>query len=186
MVSATSDEAVAEQFTQLRSSLGSEIAGSSPEQARQVRCSLSFPLSAPFEEGPLFKAEEMEDKWDIYFLAGQLYFCRSWTGELVFRTAVGLSPESMAVTSIETNSPEDDDIAVAQVAFLLRSHVLNRLSLHPLPKRFGTDIQALTIYSFSEYGRRGWYGTMEDTVNLSPEQQKLVEELPALTRPSQA
>lgn len=180
MVSVTSDLTVAECFNNLRSSLGSEIAGASPERARCIGCYLDFPLSTPLKDGPLFKAEVMEDKWDLYLLKEHLYFCRSWTGELIFRASVELSDKNMAITAIETSSSEGDDIATRQVAFLVWSHMLGRLSLHPLPKRFGADIQSLTIYSFSQFGRRGWYGTMEDTLKLSPEQQRCVENLPRL------
>jgi hypothetical protein len=28
----------------------------------------------------------MEDKWDVYLFEARLYFCRSWTGELIYRT----------------------------------------------------------------------------------------------------
>jgi hypothetical protein len=180
MVSATSDETVAERFNNLRSSLGSEMAGASPERARCIGCCLDFTLGTPLKDGPLFKAEVMEDKWDIYLFKGHVYFCRSWTGELIFRASVELLEKSMAITAIETNSSEEDDIAIRQVGFLVWSHLVGRLSLHPLPKRFEADVQSLTIYSFSQYGRRGWYGTMEDTLKLSPEQQKGVENLPRL------
>jgi hypothetical protein len=77
-------------------------------------------------------------------------------------------------------SPEDENIAVAQIAFRRWRHMLKRLSQHPSPKRFGSDVNVLTEYSFKMYGRRGWYERMEDTLRLSSEQQKLVEQLPAL------
>jgi hypothetical protein len=181
MMSVTSDQEVAVRFSQLRSSLGYEIAGSCPERARAIQCSLDFPLSSPLQEGPLFKAEEMEDKWDIYLFSEHLYFCRSWTGALISCASVTLSNEKMVINAIETNSSEEDDIVIQQVVFLIWSHVFQRLFLHPLPKRFGTDVQALTTYSFSEFGRRGWYGTMQDTIKLSFERQMSVENLPRLT-----
>jgi len=131
MVSVTSDVTVAERFSNLRSSLGSEIAGDSPEAARCIRCYLDFPLSTPLKDGPLFKAEVMEDKWDLYLFKGQLYFCRSWTGELIFRASVELSDKGMAISAIETNSSEGDDIAIRQVAFLVWSHLLDRFVLAP-------------------------------------------------------
>ena len=179
MMSTTSDERIAKRFSQLRHWFGSEMAGSSPERARSIRCFLNFPLNSPLSEGPLFKAEVMEDKWDIYLFAERLYFCRSWTGELISCASVTFSDESMVVTGIETNSSEEDGIVIRQVAFLIWSHVLHRLVLHPLPKRWGTDPEALTAHSFSVFGRWGWYGTMEDTLKLSPEQQAAVESLPS-------
>lgn len=181
MMSTTSDERIAMRFSQLRSSLGSEMAGSSPERARSIPCSLDFPLRSPLAEGPVFKAEVMEDKWDIYLFTGHLYFCRSWTGELLFRASVTFSDNRMVVTDIETNSSEENDLVIRQVAFLIWSHVLHRLVLHPLPTRLGTDPEALTAHSFSVFGRWGWYGTVEDTLKLSPEQQAAVESLSNLS-----
>ena len=133
MMSTTGDQEVALRFSQLRSSVGHEIAGSCPERARRIQCSLDFPLDSPLNEGPLFKAEVMEDKWDIYLLSEHLYFCRSWTGALIFRASVTLSDERMVVSAIETNPSEDNDIVIRQVAFLIWSHVFGRVSLHPLP-----------------------------------------------------
>jgi len=52
------------------------------------------------------------------------------------------------------------------VDYLIRSH-LYRLPLpHPLPKSVGQDPRELALFSFSQYGRYGLYGTFADTTRL--------------------
>ena len=64
MASMTSDPDVAAKFVGLRSSNGEEYRGQLPSNPLAIACQLSYPFSGEANDGPLFKAEEMEDKWD--------------------------------------------------------------------------------------------------------------------------
>src|ERR1700682_3897273 len=77
MISATKDAAIAARFSQLRSASGEEHRGRHPEDAVVARCELSYPCNGESRDGPLFVAQQMEDKWDIYLYDGHLYFARS-------------------------------------------------------------------------------------------------------------
>jgi hypothetical protein len=76
MISTTKDAAIAAKFTYLRTTTGEEHKGKSPDDALTVRCDLRYPLSSEPKDGPLFLAEQMEDKWDIYLHDGHLFFAR--------------------------------------------------------------------------------------------------------------
>ena len=43
-------------------------------------------------------AQRMEDRWDIYLYDGNLYFARSWTGELGHRARVEFQERAAVVT----------------------------------------------------------------------------------------
>jgi len=62
MVSMTSSAEIAARFSQLRASSGEHCRGSEPTNAVTTKCHLQYP-SAAHQDGPMFKAEQMEDKW---------------------------------------------------------------------------------------------------------------------------
>ena len=108
----------------------------------------------------------MEDKWDIYFYDGYLYFTRSWTGDLIFLAEIGFAEQEARITMVETGLKEDEDqFVVQQVDFLVKSYLLGLTSLHPLPKSRRMDPPyVLATFSFARFGRRARYGTFEDTL----------------------
>ena len=50
--------------------------------------------------------------------------------------------------------------------FLIRSHLYGQSVPHPLPKPLGRDPRENALFSFSQYGRHGLYGTFADTKRL--------------------
>ncbi len=164
MMALSQDQDIAARFLQLRRSYGEELRGSRPEGARSIACQLAYPYQGEVQDGAVFKAETMEDKWDIYLNDGYLYFARSWTGELVFRARVDFQPALARLTAIETARPNEDAFLVQQVDYLIKSHLFRREAPHPLPQDFGRDAEKLAVYSFSEYGRRGLYGSLANTL----------------------
>ena len=83
----------------------------------------------------MFKAEQMEDKWDIYLYDRHLYFCRSWRGELVFRANIEFEEDKVTVTTVEASPTGDGGLVLQQVNFLINSHLVGLKVLHPLPKK---------------------------------------------------
>ena len=65
MLSVTEDPNIAARFCALRKSTGEQHIGKLPPNTVTVQCDLSYPYSGEIKDGPLFIAEEMEDKWDI-------------------------------------------------------------------------------------------------------------------------
>lgn len=169
MISATKDPSIAAHFSQLRSASGEEHRGRHPKDAVVARCDLAYPFSGESRDGPLFVAQRMEDKWDIYLYDGHLHFARSWTGELVFRAAIEFREREALVTSVEASRAkvmDDLDLAVRMVDFLVKTHLYHQEAPHPLPRDYPDDKKALALYSFSEYGRWAFYGSFEDTTQV--------------------
>ena len=168
LLSVTSDPEVAERFVKLRDATGQEVRGAEPQESTIVQCNLAYPSAGEPLEGPLVKAEEMEDKWDIYFYDGYLYFTRSWTGQLVFRAKITFEPGRARITEIAAPRiyVERIDLAVGAVDFLIKRYVYNMDVPHPLPSDIPKEAQTLAMASFSEFGRAAQFGSYEDTTRF--------------------
>lgn len=170
MLAFTGDPQVAENFSALRGSKGEQYRGRTPNHSQRYACDLRYPpYDSESREGPVFKAQEMEDKWDIYLYEGHLYFVRSWTGHLEYRAEIVFHPDSSNVIAIE--GPKafvegDASYAVAVVDYLIRSHIGRMPIPHPLPRPTVQDPRELAIFSFQQYGRRGLFGTYADTTQI--------------------
>jgi hypothetical protein len=166
MRSTTKDKDVAARFVQLRSSVGRNHIGQMPEGATAIEHHLSYPCGE-ISEGALFKARQMEQKWDIYLYGSSLYFCRSWTDSLVFGATFTSTSDRLAVAAIWACSEAIDggrDQAVRQVDYLIKSHLLRRAMPHPLPETLARDPEAVGLYSFNQYGNMCCFGTYADTL----------------------
>lgn len=171
MLSTTSNPHIAARFIELRKSTGEQHRSKVPPNALRIECNLRYPHQEDTQDGPLFVAEVMEDKWDIYMFDGYLYFSRSWTGGLVFRTKIEFTSQEAIISSVEANSEVasgDASLAVRQVDFLVKSHLYRREVPHPLPPGFPDDPQQIALYSFSQYGRWASFATYEDTTRPAP------------------
>ncbi len=170
MTSVTQDPAVAFKFSQLRTSLGAEHVGCLPEESVEVACDLDYTVKGRSSDGPLFKAQEMEDKWDVYLYEGHLYFARSWTGTLVARARLTVVEPKAYVDRIDVSAPAADDPVhvVRQIDYLIKSHLYRQPCPHPFPESVRGADADLALYSFSLYGRRGLFGSYEDTIAVRP------------------
>ncbi|MDD5370772.1 MAG: hypothetical protein PHQ40_16950 [Anaerolineaceae bacterium] len=191
------DSITNETFARLRRSTGKEYRESSPEDCLLLDCCLCYPLFPGLGIGPVFKAHSMEDKWDIYLLDDHyLYFCRSWTGSLIFRTKVKFDEDHLQITQIEV--PErftqfGSKFPEATVDFLIKSHLfgldvpvyvppqfLPRLGLIAaiVPTNPPQDIlqnfeipledrDEIVKYVFREFGRQASFATFSETTGLT-------------------
>ena len=169
MIATTKDPKVADAYAALRRSTGQEYRGAPPEQEAICPCDLRYGHSGATQDGPLFKSEVMEDKWDIYLYDNYLYFVRSWTGTLEYRARIDFDGQEARVRAVEARRDlveGDPGYAVAAVDFLIRSHLYGHQVPHPLPESAGTDVRQLAVLSFSIYGRKGLYGTFADTTKI--------------------
>ena len=80
---AIQEPAAAARFAELRSLDGTSLRESHPEQANLIACALQLPFARPANEGVVFRAEVMEDRWDLFLIEGWLYFVRSWSGQTI-------------------------------------------------------------------------------------------------------
>ena len=161
MVSTTQDPEVAASFSHLRSSNGSQHVGQMPADPLGIDCLLEYD-DWPLRDGALFKADEMEDKWDLYQWNGQLYAARSWTDDLIITADLSVQGTHASIRRVVAAAERvfgDASFAVRTLDFLIESHVFGRESPHPLPAAYAErSPEDLALFSFSQFGRRGLYG----------------------------
>jgi hypothetical protein len=169
MLAVTQDPKVAESFGVLRASNGEQYRGRSPEDSETCVCDLRYSHKGNAQDGPVFKAKSMEDKWDIYLYDGHLYFARSWTGGLEYRATIEFDEDGATVNAVEARAAlvqTDPFYPIAVVDYLIRSHLYRLPVPHPLPKSAVQDPWRLALFSFSQYGRYALFGTFADTTQL--------------------
>ena len=104
---------------------------------------------------------------------GYLYFTRSWTGQLRYRAKLLYRPGALFIIEVEASRtrPKDvyriaqnEELPVRQVDFLVKA-LLYRLPVPaPLPRSLSTGNRGtMTLFALSEYGRWGWFPTLDDT-----------------------
>jgi hypothetical protein len=169
MIATTGDPAIADLYARLRKSMGDQYRGCVPETSASCECDVRYPHKGATRDGPLFKAVAMEDKWDIYLYDGALYFARSWSGELEYVARITFCEDGAHVIAVSARKAlvdSDPLYPIAAVDYLIRSHLYRMPVPHPLPKALGREPRQLALFSFSQYGRYGLYGTFADTTRL--------------------
>jgi hypothetical protein len=167
MVSFTGSPEIAKGYNEQREASGQELPGVEFKPIRSVPCDLTYKIMKRPPDGPVFKSRIMEEKWDIYSYDERLFFCRSWTGELIYRAAVKCEPPILKVLMVESSEDLPEKLTVRQVDFLVKSHLMLATALHPLPLELGRDEKKQAVHSFGRYGRRGRYGTLEETIGTA-------------------
>lgn len=150
-----------------------QMASTANDDRELISCLLSYPCSSErIPDGCQFQSSDMEDLWNVFLFNEQFYFTRSWTGELRYRADITFRRGAMFITAIQAfakqsqsvvNVPCDDDFAVAQVDFLIKTLLHQVKAPAPLPKSLRRDGGYIAWYSLMEYGRRGAFPTFEET-----------------------
>jgi hypothetical protein len=167
MSSLTGDKETVNTFGRLRSDNGGYFRGKTPANHGQLDCAITIPFTGILKNGPLYKATQMEDKFDIYHYDGMLYFARSWSGLLLIKANVSLEKDGLKISQIDYDKNYyDASYCLAVMAYLLKSHMLDMVVLHPLPSKIGNNIRDILLYSFSEFGRRGWFASHFNGIGL--------------------
>lgn len=170
-VSVTSSQEIADRFASLRHASGNEHVGTAPPGAQVFRCELVYPTLV-MSHGPVFRASAMEDKWDIFFFDGYLYFARSWSGNLILRARVEAADE-LRVTAVEGPSDGRRDgvntpLSVIDVDFLIKSHLFRQEIPHGVPLEIPNDPSTVATWSMSAFGRWASFATYGDPTSYDP------------------
>jgi hypothetical protein len=179
VMTSTDDEQISHAFLERRRSDGREYLNALPEAAQPMPCDLHYPL-VDWPDGPLFKAHEMEEKWDIFFRAGYLYFARSWTGQLIYRARVERGPTELVITQVDADprrTAAEPGMPVFAVDFLVKSHLFGLdVPVHLPPVQFNNPIEAYQYKTnepaqigqlvFHEYGRKAGFATYANTITI--------------------
>lgn len=146
----TGNREIAELFVQLQNEDGQFLRGQTLE-GPEVPCELRYPTEGPLQDGILFSAAAMEDKWALYHYDAQLYAIRSWTGQLCVAADTRKEPEGLVITRVRGDLGLGLDLLVRGLDFLIRSHALGQP--FPAPLDCEPDPQTPLRY-FSLFGRR--------------------------------
>jgi hypothetical protein len=160
---------IADSYVRLRSSSGIEYQQQDIDDYVKLDITISYPLKK-YEEGILYKSQEMEYKWDIYLYNDVIFFARSSNGQLVYMAPVYLENEELKITEIHT-IPANAELGVEQIKcevdFLIKAHLFRITVPHPIaPHLANEDDEIIALSAFSNWGRLGSFGSFEDTSKL--------------------
>lgn len=172
---AIAPESVPEQaarFAALRAETGRSFAGARPEDAVPLAAALRMPVpSDETRDGPLFLATALEDKWDVFLREGWLYVRRSWSGQLIYRASLRTEGRFAHVDTVEAPGEAatgDPAFCLAELDFIVKSHLYRLAVPHPLPAELQGDERVLADFSFQRHGRHGLWATYGDTSAYDP------------------
>ena len=161
MTAFSDDQFVAVRFSVNRQSNGSEFRGAEISNAAHVPTNLTYPHNGETLEGIIFKADEMEVKWDICIYDNCFFFVRSWTGELVYKAHAEILSDKIIIGEIDYAADTDAIYAVNAVHFLMKSHAFGQIFPH-----YVTDLpdneKSIALLSFNQFGNKACYACYED------------------------
>ncbi|MBD2579468.1 hypothetical protein [Oscillatoria sp. FACHB-1406] len=166
VVAATNDIKLAESFNTQRQSDGSEYIDAQIENSTTVECNLCFPHNGDPLEGIIYKANSMDIKWDIYIYDSAFLFVRSWTGQLGYRAFAEITDTDIRINKVET-AADGIETAPQDVYFMLGTHAMGIILPHTIPRDMSDDPQQIALWSFSMYGKFGYYATYEDITQIA-------------------
>lgn len=164
-ICATSELETAETFGRLRDDdWQPEL---DPDALPSTACRLVYPGWPRRDEGFWYRAVQMEDKFDVLRRGDHVFVRSSWTGNLWLVGALRDEGDALVVERVwggdEGDVPEPA-LRVRQLDYILKSHALGWWCPHPLPGHLGPDDPAaIGSYSFVLYGRRAYFGSLDDT-----------------------
>jgi hypothetical protein len=164
-MSTSADPAIAESFLRNAKSDGTALIGTLPENPARLDYPLTFQLGeVHLDDGPLFIASQMEEKWNVYLFKGILYFVRSWTGILTYAARCEVTGGTLTVNSIVANEKSIDErdpsFPIRELFFLVVSHVLGHVYPHPVLASVERDEDSIAMFSFSQYGKMGLFAAL--------------------------
>lgn len=130
-------QALAKQFAQARYRDGREYLDQRPKNAVQMPASLSFPYNGAHEDGPIFMAQVMEEKWDMFLLGNRLYVARSWTGKLAMVATCQFFADRFEISNIEVDNEYvagQSNYPAQLLDFLIKSDLSRWQVAHPIPQ----------------------------------------------------
>lgn len=160
----TSDPAIATRFVESRTDDGRFHIGTMPTDPFRVDCDLRFPYNGQRDEGVIYSAREMEDKWDFFVYDFRLYICRSWSGVLAHVAELRYTDTDVVITAVHSNRDlmhNDAAYTKAHIRFLVMTHLGRQKLAFPIPP--GTDpsdTRAIALAGFSSYGRRAEFASI--------------------------
>lgn len=150
---------------------GTCFIGIEPEVKTEYAAGLQFRLDQPLAEGSLFRPAVMEHKWAIYYYGGKLIFVRSWLRKVFATADVKVYSDHVEITTLRglIARVEEPGMVIRTLDYLLRSHALQLPWPAPVPPEFANDLEAMTVYAFSQFGNQAGFATPYAVARTMPE-----------------
>jgi hypothetical protein len=173
MLSASADEKIAANAISFLQDDGTGFIGVSPESDRVIEANLKFPIDRFLADGPLFIPNVMEHKWAIFYHGGDIICVRSWIREVRVVARVKRYDDHIEIVEIRgvfiDVKPEDPDLTIRTLDYLLRSHVLEQMYPVPLPPYLEGKPGDVAMWCMSMFGNMACYATPHTIARRDPE-----------------
>lgn len=156
----TTDPEMAQNAASYGIDQGDSFAGQEPEPAPQIAGELRLRAPEKLVDGALFTPEEMEDKWALFIVEGELVVVRSWKRKVQLRAKLEVDGGELRIHGIRgflTRDGEPEAYTLRALEFLLRTHALDQAWPAPL---LSADLSAdeLAAWCMNVFGRRAHFG----------------------------
>ncbi len=173
MMSTSADEKIAANAMSFLQDDGTGFIGVSPESDRVIEAKLTFPIDRILADGPLFIPNVMEHKWAIFYHGGDIICVRSWTREVRVVARVKGHGDHIDIVEIRgvfiDEKPEDPDLTIRTLDYLLRSHVLGDVYPVPLPPSLKEKPGDVAMRCMSMFGNMAFCATPHTIARCDPE-----------------
>lgn len=187
MIFDTMSQKVAENFSISRLSTGIDVPGRVPDTISEIKVGLEYPFSLPAAEGVVFRAREMENKWDVFRFGKRLFFCSSWTGCIPFVAIIdpdhrgGMRVKKILYDYATTNKnpfffdEKSGDVSITPkvvtcyVDFLIKGLVGNCIVPAGILSESDANPTRLGLFAWAVFGRLAQFVTLGNTVGLTKE-----------------
>lgn len=150
---------------------GTSFLGAEPQNQTVIPSSLRYPVDPELQDGVLYTPSEMEHKWAVFYLRGKILFVRSWTREVKVVAETQIANGELLLPSIRgafTGGEESADFTTRIADFLLRTLVLKKGELAPIPAELFSQPQTAAMWCMSMYGSHARFATDRAYTSPSP------------------
>lgn len=166
VIATTSDPAIAARFSATRNSDGKEFRNTEIQNSANIETTLVYPHNGESLEGIVFKAPEMEAKWDIYIYDNCFFFVRSWAGDLIYKAHAEILKDKIIINRIEYDGKNDSIYAINSIHFLMKTHAFGQVFPH-----YVTDVvndeKTIALMSFSQFGNKACYACLDEILDAT-------------------
>src|SRR5579859_5414937 len=168
MISTSKSPEVLGYFASQEALRGEQFRTAPPPNSQAFAMDLRYSgFCIPETEGPVYLAQVMEDKWDIFRFGDVLFFVRSWSGTLVHRARFAAPNGGLVIAEVSTEAsrassdPGLRKITRCEIDFLLRTHLHRERVPAPLPPEVAgsTAPESVAMLAFGRFGRWASFAT---------------------------
>jgi hypothetical protein len=175
MVATSHNKAVIDTFNESRSSDGIEYKTAVIKNAQEYTANIIYPRKGLRLSGPVFKADSMEVKWDIYAYDDWFYFVKSWTSELIYKAHFSKKIDSFKIDKVVTGSvdkmaktvEEKETFAAQNIHSMLQTHLMDGIWPYKIPEMMrGIPEEHIAAHMFAQFGSKATIATYGNVLDI--------------------